>query len=254
MSSDDALQAIIAMTQMLGQPERDYVIVGEGNTSYRIDDDMFWVKASGKEMHGIEADGFIAMRIAPILDLFQNPAIDADALREATSAAKVDAALSIRPSIEVMFHAALLADCGVRCIAHTHPTAVNGILCSTRAETFAYQRMFPDQIVICGPRSVYLPYIDPGMPLAIALRDSVRDYLNHYGEPPKTILMQNHGLIALGTSAADALSITAMSVKAARIFSGACAAGDPVFLSDAEIAHIYQRPDEIYRRKLWADR
>jgi hypothetical protein len=44
------------------------------------------------------------------------------------------------------------------------------------------------------------------------------------------------------------LNITAMCVKAAQIFTGAYAVGQPVFLSEAEIMHIYKRPDEQYRR------
>jgi hypothetical protein len=44
------------------------------------------------------------------------------------------------------------------------------------------------------------------------------------------------------------LNITAMAVKAAEIFVGVCAVGEPVFMSKQDIDHIYRRPDEIYRR------
>jgi hypothetical protein len=44
-----------------------------------------------------------------------------------------------------------------------------------------------------------------------------------------------------------------MCVKAAMIFAGACADGEPVFLSQADIMHIYKRPDEIYRRKRFVE-
>jgi rhamnose utilization protein RhaD (predicted bifunctional aldolase and dehydrogenase) len=142
----------------------------------------------------------------------------------------------------------LLADCGVRCIAHTHPVAINSLMCSTRAEQFAVERMFPDQIVLCGPRSVFVPYVDPGLPLAVAIREQVRVYMDDMGEPPKTILLANHGLIVLAQTPTEALNVTAMCVKSALIFAGACAAGEPVFMSEADIFHIYKRPDEIYRR------
>jgi ribulose-5-phosphate 4-epimerase/fuculose-1-phosphate aldolase len=66
--------------------------------------------------------------------------------------------------------------------------------------------------------------------------------------------MANHGMIALAGTATEALNITAMAVKAAHIFAGACALGEPVFLSDADIRHIYKRPDEIYRRGLFVAR
>jgi rhamnose utilization protein RhaD (predicted bifunctional aldolase and dehydrogenase) len=134
----------------------------------------------------------------------------------------------------------------VRYIGHTHPTAVNSILCSSRA---ASNRLFPDEAVLCGPRSVLIPYEDPGLPLALAIREGAHSYMDEFGEAPKVILLQNHGLIALGQTPAEVLNITAMCVKAAGIFAGACAVGEPVFMSRADILHIYQRPDEIYRRK-----
>jgi len=60
-------------------------------------------------------------------------------------------------------------------------------------------------------------------------------------------------LIALGQTHSEALNITAMAVKAAEIFAGACMVGEPVFMSQADIMHIYQRPDEIYRRQQFVE-
>lgn len=245
-----SLDTLVQMTRTLGQPALNYVIIGEGNTSYRIDDNSFWIKASGRGMVDIDAQGFIAMQLQPIAELLDSD-LTGVALDEAIRAAKVDPAVSAKPSVEVTFHAMLLAECGVRCIAHTHPTAVNQILCSTRAEQFALHRTFPDEVVLCGPRSAFVPYADPGLPLARAIREQVRAYIAEFNEPPKVILMANHGLIALGQTPTDALNITAMCVKAASIFAGACAVGEPVFMSEADIAHIYRRPDEIYRRNMF---
>ena len=145
----------------------------------------------------------------------------------------------------------LLSECDVKVIAHTHPVAINQIMCSSRAEQFAQNRTCPDEVVLCGPQSVYVPYVDPGLPLAIVMRERVRAYMNTFGEAPKVILLANHGLIALAQTHAEALNITAMAVKGAAIFAGACALGDPVFMSQADIMHIYKRPDEIYRRSLF---
>ena len=239
------------MTRALGQPHLDYVIIGEGNTSYRIDDESFWIKASGKGMHNIEADGFVAVRFAPILSLVDQPLADAVAIQQAMLDARVDSASAARPSVEVTFHAVLLYGCGVKCIAHTHPIAVNRALCSSRAEQFASNRQFPDEVVLCGPRSVFVPYVDPGLPLSVAIREQVRRYMDEYGEAPKVILMANHGLIALAQTPVEALNITAMCVKAAAIFAGSCAVGEPTFMSQADIMHIYRRPDEIYRRQMF---
>lgn len=252
----DALTEIFDLTRALGRPSNNYVIIGEGNTSYRIDADSFWIKASGQGMQHIERSGFVAIRFAPILELLENPTDNPhQAMVAVMETAKVDPSVKVKPSVEVTFHAALLADCeelGVRVIAHTHPVLINQIMCSTRAEQFAANRMFPDEVVLCGPRSVFVPYVDPGLPLALEIRKQARAYINEFGEAPKVILMKNHGLIALGQSPKDALNITAMCVKAAGIFVGACSIGEPVFMSEADISHIYKRPDEIYRRKLFA--
>jgi rhamnose utilization protein RhaD (predicted bifunctional aldolase and dehydrogenase) len=246
------LASLVEMTRILGQPEMNYVIVGEGNTSFRIDSECFWVKASGQGMHSISADGFVALRFAPLLEALNNATDDPHrAMSAAMDAAKVDSAVRANPSVEATFHAALLYDCGVRCIAHTHPLLINQIMCSTRAEEFATIRMFPDQVVLCGPRSVFVPYVDPGLPLALAIRERVRAYMDEYGEFPRVVLLANHGLIALGQTPKDALNVTAMAVKAAGIFMGACSIGQPTIMTEADIHHIYKRPDEIYRRKLF---
>jgi rhamnose utilization protein RhaD (predicted bifunctional aldolase and dehydrogenase) len=244
-----SIDALVEMTRFLGQPHLNYVIIGEGNTSQRIDDHTFWIKASGQQMQTIRADGFVEMRFAPVLDLLDNPPQSTQAIQEAMNAAKADPTSPLRPSVEVTFHAMLLAECGVQVIAHTHATAVNRILCSSRAEEFACHRLFPDEVVLCGPQSVFVPYVDPGLPLALAMRTQVRRYMDEFGEAPKVILLANHGLIALGQTHTEALNITAMAVKAAEIFAGACAVGEPVFMSQADILHIYKRPDEIYRRQ-----
>ncbi|MFO7320839.1 MAG: class II aldolase/adducin family protein [Chloroflexota bacterium] len=245
----EELDALVRMTRALGKPKMKYVIIGEGNTSCLIDEDSFWIKASGQQMHGIGVDGFVGVRLKPILELLETPHVSADDMKRVAREARLDPDAPLMPSIEVTFHAALLADCGVRYIAHTHPVAVNQIMCSPRAEQFAMNRMFPDEAVLCGPRSVFVPYADPGLPLAIAIRERVAEYMDEQGEAPKVILLANHGLIALGQTPTEALNVTAMCVKAAEIFIGACAAGGPVFMTPEEVMHIYKRPDEIYRRR-----
>lgn len=242
------LESLVSLSRMLGEPTRNLAIIGEGNTSIRVDDDSFYVKASGHHLGTITDAGFVQVRFEPILRLLDEP-LTGPALQDAFLAARVDQTGAVRPSVEVTFHAMLLAECGVQCIAHTHPVEVNKILCSTRAEQFASNRTCPDEVVLCGPRSVFIPYFDPGLPLAVEMRRHVRAYIEENNEPPKVILLGNHGLIALGSSTTDAFNITQMAVKSASIFAGACSIGEPVFMSREDIHHIYKRPDEIFRRK-----
>lgn len=100
-----------------------------------------------------------------------------------------------------------------------------------------------------GPAPVYIPYIDPGVPLARAVRDSFDGYLYEYCETPKVILMQNHGLIALAKTASEVKNITAMCVKTAQVILSAYALGGPQFMSAEAVDRIHTRPDERYSRQ-----
>ena len=153
--------------------------------------------------------------------------------------------------METVLHALILTLEGIDFVGHTHPTAVNAILCSQKAEAAIAGRLFPDEIVYCGPAPVYVPYTDPGVPLAREVRDRIGRHIEEYHEVPKVILMQNHGLFALGGTAPEVENITAMYDKTARIILGAYALGGPQFMSSQAVARIHTRPDEEYRRQEW---
>ena len=250
------LSQLIEMSRHLGDPAHDYAILGEGNSSARADDDSFWVKASGSELRTIDAAGFVRVRFEPLLALLDGdiPADPAEAdilVRRVLEAAGVDPAASKRPSVETVLHALALELPGVNFVGHTHPTALNAILCSRQVKDAIAGRLFPDEIVICGPAPVYVPYTDPGLPLARAVRNRIGQFVREYGETPKVILMQNHGLIALGGTANEVQNITAMAVKTARVILGTFGLGGPRPLSSAAVARIHTRPDELYRRREW---
>jgi len=256
ISSGEILEKLVTMSRNLGDPVLDYAILGEGNTSARVNAETFWVKASGAELRTIQASGFVQVRFDRVLALLE--AADgkhpSDAQVRATlEGARVDPQAAARPSVETVLHALALQLEGVSFVGHTHPTAVNAVLCSQRAEEAISGRLFPDEIVYCGPAPVYIPYIDPGMPLARAVRDAIDQYLDEYRETPKVVLMQNHGLIALGRTAAEVEHITAMYVKTARVILGAYALGGPHFLTPQAVARIHTRPDELHRRREWGN-
>ncbi|MFN8451962.1 MAG: class II aldolase/adducin family protein [Anaerolineae bacterium] len=247
--TDAILEQLVDMTRLLGQPHLNYVIIGEGNTSFRVDADTFWIKASGQGMSSISDAGFVQVRFAPILELLEQQ-ISASALQAAMMAAKVDPKSPARPSGRGHVHAALLHGCDVRVIGHTHPLAVNAILCSDRAEQFATNRMFPDEVVLCGPRSVLVPYVDPGLPLSLAIRDRVRSYSRNSAKRRKYPASESR-IDRARTDADGSRQYHGDVCQGRGIFSGACALGEPVFMTPADIMHIYRRPDEIYRRKLF---
>jgi rhamnose utilization protein RhaD (predicted bifunctional aldolase and dehydrogenase) len=155
-----------------------------------------------------------------------------------------------KPSVEAIFHAYLLTLPGVNFVGHTHPIAVNQLLCSKHARTFARRRLFPDEIVCCGVESVWVPYTDPGLKLAQAIRTAVVGYIKRLSRAPRVILLENHGFIALGPTPESVLAATLMGTKAAEIFAGAAAiGGTPRFLTPAQVVRIAGRPDEHYRQR-----
>jgi rhamnose utilization protein RhaD (predicted bifunctional aldolase and dehydrogenase) len=248
--SNDILAQLVTMSNNLGDPALDYVILGEGNTSARADSETFWVKASGTELRTIDCAGFVRVRFDKALALLEADDLSDDAVEAGLEKAKADPSVTVHPSVETVLHALALQLEGVNFVGHTHPTAVNALLCSQKAEEVASGRLFPDHIVYCGPASVYVPYTDPGLPLACRVRDLINQYVEEIHEVPQVILMQNHGLIALGRTAEQVENITAMAVKAARVLLGAYALGGPHFLTAESVARIHTRPDEAYRRQV----
>lgn len=245
----EVLEQLTALSLRLGEPERDLVILGEGNTSAAVDDELFLIKASGQSLVNITPEGFVAVRRRAVLKLLEQPALTDAEVKAGLQAACVDPGGPL-PSVETTFHALLLGLEGIRFVAHTHPTAVNALLCSRNAEAIVSGSLFPDQIVVCGIAPVLVPYTDPGVPLARAIRERVSAYCNHYGEIPRVIFLRNHGLVALGKTAAQVESITAMCVKTCRVLLGTLAAGGPQFLSPENVERIHTRPDEAARRRV----
>lgn len=242
--------ALLDLSRQLGREDRQLAILGEGNTSARIDAATFVVKASGVSLATLHPDGVAACRFDRLLPLLDRKHLADDEIDAALLAARTDPAAP-KPSVEAIFHAWLLTLPGINFVGHTHPVAVNSLLCSKSARTFAQHRLFPDEIVCCGSASAFVPYTDPGLKLAQAVRREVRRFMAKRGETPRIILIENHGLIALGGTPQAVLAATLMADKAARIFLGAATGGQsPRFLSTAAVARIAGRPDEHHRRRM----
>jgi rhamnose utilization protein RhaD (predicted bifunctional aldolase and dehydrogenase) len=94
-----------------------------------------------------------------------------------------------------------------------------------------------------------VPYTDPGLPLAREIAERTKTFLEKEGHSPRLILLQNHGVIALGSTPAAVLSCLLMAAKAAAIFRGAAAMGGPNFLKPEHVERIGNRPDEAHRQR-----
>lgn len=252
--TDTILSDLINMSRNLGDPTLDYAILAEGNSSAQADADTFWVKASGVSLRTLDPTGLVRVYFNRIAELLEKEQLSDTDIRKGLEFAKVDPGIKALPSVETFLHALLLQLDGVNFIGHTHPTAINIILCSQKAEEAYSGSLFPDQIVVCGSAPVFVPYTDPGLPLARAIRDAVKAHYDTWGETPKMVLMQNHGLIALGKTAIDVENITAMAVKSARVIAGTYALGGPNFLETQQAIRIRTRPDEHYRKSILGTR
>jgi rhamnose utilization protein RhaD (predicted bifunctional aldolase and dehydrogenase) len=249
------LDQIVALSRSLGDPSRDLAILGEGNTSARADEDSFYVKESGKGLLEADHNSFVLVSMSRILASLDGPALDDTQVRQLLLDARIGCSGDRpRPSVETFLHAYLLSLPDIAFVGHTHPTAVNAILCARDSREAVSGRLFPDEIVCCGPAVCYVEYTDPGIPLARHLKQRVEEFIAAYDMAPRVILMENHGLIATGKTPRDVETATSMYVKTARVLLGTYALGGPRFLTPDNVARIHTRPDESYRQKLIAER
>jgi rhamnose utilization protein RhaD (predicted bifunctional aldolase and dehydrogenase) len=247
-SLEDRLRALLQLSHELGAEHRQLAILGEGNTSAKLSNDTFIVKASGSNLGTLREEDVVECQAAALLMLLNEADVSDDEIDQTLFGCRLDPQAK-KPSVEALFHAYLLSLPRVDFVGHTHPVAVNSILCSPLAETFATHRIFPDEVVCCGSSSVFVPYADPGLKLAQLIRDRTERFMESNGVPPRVILLQSHGIITLGGSAAAVKTAMFMAVKAAQIYVGAMPLGGPVFLSAADIERIAGRRDEHHRQR-----
>jgi rhamnose utilization protein RhaD (predicted bifunctional aldolase and dehydrogenase) len=247
--SPSPLDQLLNLSHELGTEARGMAMLGEGNTSTRRDESTFWVKASGTQLRTLQPEQVVACRNEIIVGLMDRtkPATDEE-VHHALLDSRIDPQ-AMKPSVEALFHGYLLSLPDVHFVGHVHAIAVNQILCSPRARDFAEKRIFPDEIVCCGAESVLVPYTDPGLILAQVIRDRTRAFIERHGAFPRLILLENHGIIALGKTPQAVLAALLMAEKTAAIWVGAAALGGPIFLTPENVQRIAQRPDEHYRQR-----
>lgn len=240
--------SLIELSHTLGEEHRHLAILGEGNTSAKINDSTFLVKASGSSLGTLGKNDLVECRFAPLLEMLDSFNLTDREIEDELFACRVDSAAK-KPSVEALFHAYLLTLPGIGFVGHTHSVAVNAILCSPRAREFAENRLFPDEIVCCGGSSVFIPYTDPGLRLSQVIREECVSFMEKQGVGPKVILLENHGLITLGATPSAVKAAMFMADKAARIFTASTALGGPQFMGTDQVKRIVNRIDEHYRQR-----
>lgn len=244
---NERIADLIELSKQIGREDRSLCLLGEGNTSVKLGADRMGVKASGAQLARLTEREVVTCDTVKVLALFEKRALTDQEIDQALMDSRVEG--DRKPSVEALFHAWLLTLEGVEFIGHCHSLSANQVLCSPRARDFAERRLFPDEVVCCGPSSVFVPYTDPGLPLAREIRERVKQFMQQKGDLPRLILLQNHGLIAIGRTPQSVLAALQMADKAAAIFMGAAALGGPVFMTPQHVARIAGRPDEAYRQQ-----
>ena len=246
---NEKLKLLLDLSHKLGDPVRQMAILGEGNASAKLSSETFLVKASGCSLPTLDKNGVVECSAKTLLAMFDKTNLtDAEVDGTLLNSRLDDKAK--KPSVEALFHAWLLSLPGIEFVGHTHAQAVNSILCSPRAQEFATKKIFPDEIVCCDVASVFIPYTDPGLKLAQAIRLATEKFIGEIGRVPRVILMENHGIITLGRSIEAVMSAMAMAEKTATVWLGAAALGGPKFMTPEHVARISGRPDEALRRKM----
>ncbi len=247
MNPESTRDELIQLSRDLGREDRRLALLGEGNTSADIGDGTFWVKASGSKLATLSAEDLSRARTDKVLELMENTSMDNAEVNRRLRDVLEDTSHK-QPSVETFLHALCLTMGGAKWVGHTHTDSVLQILCSKAGASPFLNHVYPDEIVVCGRHVAVVPYVDPGLPLAVAVRDELKRYVDVHDHGPKVLLMVNHGPVALGQSSGEVLNIMLMLDKWARILIGSNAFGGPEYLSEQDSDHIDNRPDEHYRR------
>lgn len=177
------LQKLIEISQYYGN-NQDYIIAGGGNTSYK-DNENLWIKASGVSLKTIDEDGFVRLSRKKLQVIEEREYSSDNVTRE--QEVKVDLYKAIidsdkRPSVETSLHNIL----DYAYVVHTHPTLINGLLCSSQAKA--------KTISFFGDKVLFIGYTDPGYVLFKKVLDEIKVYKSEFGHCPKIIFLENHGV------------------------------------------------------------
>ncbi|MDR0594083.1 MAG: SDR family NAD(P)-dependent oxidoreductase [Bifidobacteriaceae bacterium] len=182
-----AEQAIALAHRFGGDPE--FTRAGGGNVSHK-QDGVLHIKPSGVPMSHLEVEDLVPLRIDVLLSaLHADEPAEGDPVRAAANKAVIGQP-SRRPSVEILFHA-LIAD---ELVFHAHPIVANALTCHADGPALAAQ--------LFGDQAVFVPYQDPGLPLARAIEAARAAHSARTGAPPPAItFLGNHGVVVSGPTA-----------------------------------------------------
>ncbi|WP_416350088.1 class II aldolase/adducin family protein [Mammaliicoccus lentus] len=192
---------------------------GPGGNISAIENGVMWISPSGVNLDEIKKDEWVP--------------ID-----------KVEGTLlnkSLKPSSEVEMHRLMyLKDNSINFIVHTHPIYILALLSSGYKDI---PFLFPDHVAITGN----LPCVKYIKPCSLELAQEVENCQIIGGTG---LLLENHGLITVGSTAKEAMTRTLIAEAAAEVYVHAKSVGSPRILTNEEIADILNLDAEKYRQQL----
>jgi rhamnose utilization protein RhaD (predicted bifunctional aldolase and dehydrogenase) len=184
---DGPLAELAALSAALGRDSEQVQAAG-GNTSLKAGG-VLWVKASGLWLaDALHRDVFVPVRLEPVLAAVAAGVPDPvgpSVLAEANPG-------GLRPSIETTLHALLPQ----AVVVHTHSVRALALTVREDAEARLAERLG-------GLAWAFLPYLQPGLPLTLALAERLG------AGPVDVILLGNHGLVVAAPTAASARALLA---------------------------------------------
>ena len=181
---DNGLKQLVEVSRLFGS-DPSFVIAGGGNTSFK-NDEKIWIKASGIALATIDENGFVSLSREKLKLISRKQYSNDPLLRENEVKADLHEAIispkELRPSVETSLHELI----SYRYVVHTHPTKVNGVMCSLEAEKTCE--------VMFGARALFVPYTDPGYILFKVVAEGISRYTEKYGFEPTIIFLENHGV------------------------------------------------------------
>jgi rhamnose utilization protein RhaD (predicted bifunctional aldolase and dehydrogenase) len=203
------LEAVAGLSRRFGS-DPEYTRGGGGNSSAKAAG-IVYIKASGRSLATLTAAELMPLRMEPLLELLEGggegetAGPGTDEIMRVALAARINPADDRRPSVECLFHALLPEPI----VLHTHPTVANSLTCAIEGEQIATE--------ILGDDVLWVPYVDPGLPLARRIAAGRRAYVARTGRSaPRAILLQNHGMIVSGESTDEVASGCDRIVEAVR--------------------------------------
>ena len=196
------LKKLIEISRFYGK-KKDYILAGGGNTSFKNDEHL-WIKASGIYLENIDESGFVCLSRKQLKEI-SGRNYSSDALqREVEVKQDLNAAIvgggERRPSVETSLHELI----DYPFVVHTHPTLLNGLLCSNNAKDISSE--------LFGKNVLFVEYTDPGYILFKKVEEELSMFRNRTNKDPNVIFLENHGVF-VGANTIDEIKAIYLDIE-----------------------------------------